>query len=564
MTKKNKNLPPQTNSSGLTSRQNNTLLALLTLIIAITYLSALKGSFVSDDILVLTNRTHELGKVLTLFQEPISIARNGIYFVLYRLFGLNPFPYHLVNILFHIGYVWMIYRIVPFFSEKKYLPFIVSLIAAVHPIAVESVTWISGGIYSQSGFFLLASFYWYLRRRVSHANRHLFFSWVLFICALSSSEKVIVFPFILLCYEFTLGNLRKFWAPIILFGVTSVGWFFLLLQSLTERLISIQGTANLTEITYILPHVQIPIALMTYLSLLFWPDRLTLYHTEFRYDQFNVSLYIMGAIAFFAFIAWMFKQYKQIFFWLCFFVISLLVTLTPLGISWLIAERYVYIGALGIYMSFGIVFYSLIEHKKIRNVGIAIFIVCIMALMTRTILRNQDWQTEGTLYASTVKVSPLDPMSHNNQGDVFLRQKKVPEAITSFRRALQLNPRYAEAYHNLGNAYQEIGDWPNAREAYRRAIALKPSSWQSYQSLSIIHFRQNEFAEALPYMKKASEVNPENPQIYANLGLIYVNLKQKENALKEFETALRLDPENELALVGIKLVSQIKDDSQNE
>jgi len=453
----------------------------------------------------------------------------------------------------------MIYLIVPFFSRKKYLPLIVALVAAVHPIAVESVTWISGGIYAQSGFFLLASFYWYLRGASHNTNRYFIYSWLLYVIALTSSEKVIVFPLILVVYEFTLGKMKGSWMRILLFGATSFMWFLLLFQSLTARLVSIQGTANLSEITYILPHVQIPLALITYLSLLFWPDKLTLYHTEFRYDQFNVSLYMASALVFIIFIGWMYKKNKTIFFWLTFFVISLLVTLTPLGISWLIAERYVYLGSLGIYMSVAILLYPLFEHKKLRALGIGIFILCILALMARTTIRNRDWQTEASLYASTVRVSPLDPMSHNNQGDAYLRQKEVDKAITSFRRALQLNPRYADAYHNLGNAYQELQDWPNAREAYRRATALNPSSWKSYQSLSIIHFRQNEFAEALPYMKKASEVNPENPQIYANLGLIYVNLKQKENALKEFNKALQIDPNNELAQVGLTLVSQIKD-----
>jgi tetratricopeptide (TPR) repeat protein len=65
-------------------------------------------------------------------------------------------------------------------------------------------------------------------------------------------------------------------------------------------------------------------------------------------------------------------------------------------------------------------------------------------------------------------------IAHNNLGNVQIQQGKLDEAITSYRRALELQPDYAAAYNNLGLALRDQGRWEEAIACWRRALELQP------------------------------------------------------------------------------------------
>ena len=57
---------------------------------------------------------------------------------------------------------------------------------------------------------------------------------------------------------------------------------------------------------------------------------------------------------------------------------------------------------------------------------------------------------------------------------MFFAQGKVSEAIDAYRRALQLDPRYADGHYNLGVALESLGKKEEAIEQYRIATRLAP------------------------------------------------------------------------------------------
>jgi len=85
----------------------------------------------------------------------------GVSFLIDRfLWNLDPAIMHLENILFHLTsslLIFLIARII--ISKTSKLPLIAALIFAVHPIATESVNWISGRTDLQAVMFVLASLY---------------------------------------------------------------------------------------------------------------------------------------------------------------------------------------------------------------------------------------------------------------------------------------------------------------------------------------------------------------------------------------------------------------------
>jgi len=94
----------------------------------------------------------------------------------YTIWKMNPFGYHLTNVLFHLANALVfyflalaLYRIVrpPSSGESELNPWLAALIAAlifaVHPLRVESVSWVTERRDVVSGLFYLLTLFIYVR-----------------------------------------------------------------------------------------------------------------------------------------------------------------------------------------------------------------------------------------------------------------------------------------------------------------------------------------------------------------------------------------------------------------
>jgi tetratricopeptide (TPR) repeat protein len=213
-----------------------------------------------------------------------------------------------------------------------------------------------------------------------------------------------------------------------------------------------------------------------------------------------------------------YKKNKPVFFWLAFFVIVLLPTLTPFKISWVVAERYVYLGSLGIFVVIAMLFDKIASFNvNAKMVAYTAIVLIVASLSARTIVRNKDWKSEDSLWFATARVAPSGQNIHNNLGDVYARNGNYEKAIEEFTKATQINPNYADAYHNLANTYGQIGNYNEAMANYQKALEFNPKLWQSYQNLGSIYADLGNFDLAAENMKKAIEINPQDPNLRANL-----------------------------------------------
>lgn len=524
------------------------LLFLAVLVIA-TYWNSLHNDFVSDDVDGILKNPN-IGNLKAIFtsssQMALFIARPIINFIAYKIGGLNPIFFRVPNIIFHIGTVWTIFILLNVIQSASVAFFAASIIA-VHPIFIESVAWISGGHYAQAGFLMLLSLLLYIQK----GKKWHILSFVFFLGALSSNEKSICFPLILVFYEISCSNLKKRWKKLIPFVIAFIIGMTVFVSQIQSRVLSLKQ-ANYQEVGVDNPLIQIPIAITSYLRLIVWPDKLTLYHSELTFTSLEYGIRVVFFLLFLSMIVYSSKKNKNVFFWLMVLPLSLLVVLTPLRISWVVAERYVYLGATAIITVFAILLNRITDNKILKPFTYLIFVVIVILLMMRSIYRNIDWKNQDNLWVATAKTSPSDPKTHNNLGDVYGRHGDLNKAIEEFGRAIQINPRYAEAYHNIANIYYRKGDVNTAIENYNKALYFNPKLWQSYQTLGIVYFNIARFDLAESNMKKAIEFNPKSPEIHTQLGIIYLQTGQKEKAKNEFYETLRIDPKNEAAKTGLK------------
>jgi len=301
------------------------------------------------------------------------------------------------------------------------------------------------------------------------------------------------------------------------------------------------------------PLIQLPVALSSYFYLIFWPKNLTLYHQEvpivgtadYVFRVLTVCMYMFGIV----FTA---VKNRKFCFWLAWFFIPLIPTITPLKIAWLVAERYAYLSVIGIFVLIAYGFEWVLSNASLANENLdpssvansvffmkrrpkeqvkpdkilfasrAFFLSCIvtvlivsifLSLIIRTVVRNQDWQSEDTLWIATAKTSPSVPFTWNNMGDVYSRRGDFKKAAEMFQRAITLNPRYADAHHNLAETYRDMGETGDAVLMYEKALVLNPNLWQSHGALAKIYYNKKNYQTALFHIEEALNIVPDNQML---------------------------------------------------
>lgn len=492
---------------------------ILILVVVGLYLPFANNGFISDDIpAILANPN--IGNFLLVKSSGYQFLQPFLYFLIAHFLGIRSIFFHLPNILFHLGNVVLVYLLCSLFLDE-FGAFITALFFAVHPVLVESVMWISAISYPAYSFFSLLSLLFIICFFKQHKTRYYIFSLASFLLALLISEKAIVLPLILSLYFFLFvwARNKNTFIYVTPFFVISGIFVFLLLGSIGPRvesfISSYQGGSSYD------PFFQIPVAITTYLRLIFLPYGFSLYHTRVISDTeyvFRIILTFLCGIG----IALSYKLNKKVFFWLLFFIIALFPTLTSLKISTLFAERYLYLGSLGIFFLVGVAAKNFGKVKMIRYV--LYIIVGILFLIS--FIRNGDWKSPQTFALAEIRVSPDGFQPHYDLGKIYEQNKQYPQAIDEFETAARIIPGYAKVYEELGNVYYKQGNIDLAVLNYKHALRLDSSLVGTYQNLAGIYYFQGNFEEALVYAKQALDRNPHNVELINNLKLIEHKIHQ--------------------------------------
>jgi len=519
----------------------------LALLVFVAYANSLNNEFLSDDIAGIQNNQN-LDGYRPIFSSPLNIIRSfqpALYTTINLLFGKIPAVFRLVNIFFHLGTVIVSYFVFLLLLNPL-AAFFAASIMAVHPIAIEAVTWISGGTHVFYSFFLMLSLLFYLL--MSKKKLYIYLSFLIFFFAVAVSEKAISFPLILACAALSYKIFPKNWKKLILAIIPFLIIGGVLATKIPERVETFKTTyyqqAGLGN-----PILMLPVAVASYLELIFWPQKLTLYHSENVFSSLGFVLFLTIFSILLIAIVWSFKKNRSVFFWLSFFTIGLLPAIVTswFGLAWIVAERYVYFSAIGIFALVGLAIQKTDELGKKKWLSYGIFSLILLLLLARTIVRNIDWKNQDNLWLAAAKTSPSSPQNHNNLGDLYARHGNLEKAAEEFQIAIELKPNYGDAYHNLANIYSQMGKSNLAIENYQKALSLNPNLWQSHQNIAALLFNQENYEPARQEVEKAIEVNPENSGLHVNLGMIFLKLNQALRAQEEFQKALQIDPENQQA-----------------
>ena len=91
----------------------------------------------------------------------------------------------------------------------------------------------------------------------------------------------------------------------------------------------------------------------------------------------------------------------------------------------------------------------------------------------------------------------MPPTSHFNLAAALYEQGNIGEAMTHYRRVLEIRPDHAEAHTNLGIALAAQGDWGRAIAHYREALQAMPNSADTLNALGDALTMTGDLAQAI-------------------------------------------------------------------
>ncbi len=125
-------------------------------------------------------------------------------------------------------------------------------------------------------------------------------------------------------------------------------------------------------------------------------------------------------------------------------------------------------------------------------------------------------------------------------------------AEQEFKRAIELNPRYATAHHWYAvSCLAPLGRLPQALEEVLLAQALDPISLIIARDVAVIYYYGRDFEAALDQCDHTIELNPHFAPAYWTLGLIQEQMGDFEESLAAFQRAIQLTPNSPRMRAGL-------------
>ncbi|RKU10975.1 hypothetical protein C6501_13335 [Candidatus Poribacteria bacterium] len=129
-----------------------------------------------------------------------------------------------------------------------------------------------------------------------------------------------------------------------------------------------------------------------------------------------------------------------------------------------------------------------------------------------------------------------------------MRNDEPEQAIEAYQKAIKNKGRTIfftkapSAYNNLGHAYLSAEQFPQAIETFKKAIQMAPDMAEGHINLATVYLQKNEPTNAREICLYALQTFPEAPLLHYNLACAYALTNEPKKSLHSLRQAVDLDP----------------------
>jgi tetratricopeptide (TPR) repeat protein len=555
-----------------------------------------------------------------------------------QLFGKSATGPHLVNLLLHVCNTLLVFALLRRLTATQWRAALVAGLFAVHPLRVESVAWISERkdvLSACFGLLALIAYVQYAKGKTTGLHDHglqgkgdeelrtsnlenrarnarspsevqvssfgsrsawYWFALFFFALGLMSKPMLVTLPFTMLLLDYwplgRFGDSRfgaeKASLPSL---IREKGWFFLLAaaSSVITFVAQRRGGAvqSLTDFSAMARAENALVSYGRYVGKTVWPLNLAMPYphpgqwgmTAVALAAALVAVWLLGAV-------WLRRGLPFLTvgsLWFLGMLVPVLGLVQVGGQS--MADRYTYLPQIGLWIA--LVWGAATLNSRWRLTSFipalaAVLALACCALLTRAQIRY--WTDTETLLRHTIAVTDANCLAHYDLGAYFDSQGRVDEAITCYRKALdiypdfirahnsladdllaggkagealfhyrevcRLDPKFAPAHNNYGAALAREGRFDEAIESHTKALRLEPDYAEAHYNLALALATERRFSEAVPHYLAAVRRQPKG-LTYNNLGYALAALDRDEEALAAYRKAVELDPRLPEAYVNL-------------
>ncbi|XP_054714335.1 protein O-mannosyl-transferase TMTC3-like [Uloborus diversus] len=530
----------------------------------------------------------------------------------YAVHGLNPFGYHLVNVLLHALVCILFYRLcLHFLSGASSI--VSSALFAIHPVHTEAVSGVVGRAELLSAAAFLGALIYYIQQRYQHkanAWQDCGITSVLAVLGLLCKEQALTVLAVCCIYELAtpknLSRVQSIRHLMLGRGIVSPWWRDKILR--LSILIVIASILLYARWKIMGPHMPVfsrfdnpaavsssPTRQLTYnyliavnAWLLLFPCHLccdwtmsTIPLISSIWDTRNLCTLLLYGILFYSIkhIAKLDEESKLS------VVMSLSLLIVPFipasnllfPVGFVIAERVLYIPSMGFCMLVAHGWSVIFDRRSGKQLAVFGIILLLTVDILKTISRNNDWKTEYSLYSSALSVNQQNGKLQNNMGQVLESLNRHEEALQHYEKAIAIEPDDVRSYLNVGRVLTNLRRYNEAEKIYRTAKSLFPGSERSYEEKThvtpshlqlflnlafLISQNDSRLEEADALYLEALKLRSDFTNAYLNRGDVLLKMNRTKEAEAMYHRALQHDESNPDLYFNLGVV--LMDQGRNE
>ncbi|MDQ7821549.1 MAG: tetratricopeptide repeat protein [Candidatus Eremiobacteraeota bacterium] len=469
----------------------------------------------------------------------------------YRFYQLNPFPYHVHNLLLHILNTLLVFWLIYLISGDFLASLVASLFFALSPLRVQSVAWISERKGLLCALFFFASFISYIYWVKRHRKRFYFASLLLFFLSILSKPQGSLLPLCLLLYDHFVGKRLAIAEKLpYLLGFLAAG---------PVEWLSMARKSSL-EMNYPQPLIQV-LCISCYLVLFYlWKilvplDLHEIYPLDPEFVRHLPMAVWLSPLLLLALAALFLIAVKRValkaprhadhaLFGMAFFLLNILpfLKLLPVNATSLIALRQTYLPTLGLFLILGEGFSWLFRERGRQRAALCLLAGIVLAVQAAAAHRQCGvYKDSLTFWNHVLERHPCFVRGLSIRGSLHYEQGNPALARRDFERALAEAPSDGDVHGNLGILGLAEGDCERARTHLDFAIARASDDPAVWYYRGNIYQGERAFDKAVAMYQKALSIDPLYLKPYVNLGNIYSEQGRQREAVKMFTKALSID-----------------------
>lgn len=569
---------------------------IIVLVTFIVFFNAIDNGFINwDDDRYITGN-----KFLGLTWANIKFYFTDFYFVMYIPFAMlsymfdfslvgieQPWVFHLHNVVLHLVTTALVFFFTKKLFEKKgnqkfIYAFVVALLFGIHPLHVESVSWIAERKDVLYSMYFIASLLSYLYFIKTKKKGFFALASIFYLFSLLSKTQAVVLPLIMIAIDYynrnfldTKENLKGFitfkdkdqWKIFfekIPFFVLSIIFGIIAIKAsgtnepFAESFNTNTNIAIDTGYSIIEKMMLISYSLFLYIAELIVPFKQSAIH-PYPFESGEMpslfslfSLFSVGFVAAFIW-AWI-KQKKEIVFGMLFFILNIFIVLHIK--NFIISEHYLYLPAIGIsvvliYISLAI----LLKNKKITTTILILSLIYFSFLSYKTIERNSVFENSLTFWTDVTDKYPQVVVGYYNRGNYLQEQGDFAftenqgeamdlynQAIVDYDKTIELNSSDIGAHSNRGITLAKIGKYQEAIADFNIVIKIDSTYGNVYSNRGNAFGLIGKWNQAVSDYNKALQINPNFVDALFNRGIALSNINRYEESIADFNRVLQLDP----------------------